>query len=61
MKCIFPKEIDGDLLKLVHLSNSFKMVDDATPIKIGDMCSCEARIVSVVNSDSGKTVKVRPI
>lgn len=58
MKAIFPSAIDGDLLKLVHLSNGFKMVPGATPLKAGDVCTSSARVVSVVNSDSGKTVKV---
>ncbi|WVQ99903.1 hypothetical protein IAU59_007046 [Kwoniella sp. CBS 9459] len=59
MKAIFPSHIDGDLLKLVHLSNGFRMVEGVAPIKAGDACSAEARVVSVSNSDSGKTVKVK--
>lgn len=58
MKAIFPKSVDGDLLKLVHLSNGFKMVEGASPLHVGDICKAEARIASVINSDSGKTVKV---
>ena len=42
--------IDGDLLKLVHLSNSFRMVEDTKPLQVGDVCRPEARIVSVTNS-----------
>jgi hypothetical protein len=52
MKSIFPAAIDGDVLKLVHLSNSFRMVE-------GDICRSEARIVSVTNSSEGKVVKVK--
>ncbi|KAG8968299.1 3-oxoacyl-[acyl-carrier-protein] synthase [Tulasnella sp. 419] len=59
MKAIFPKEIDGDLLKLVHLSNGFKMVPGASALKDGDVCRAEAKIVSVINSDSGKAVRVK--
>lgn len=59
MKAIFPDAIDGDLLKLVHLSNGFRMVDGVAPLSVGDRCSAEARVVSVVNSDSGKAVKVK--
>ncbi|KAJ7808682.1 hypothetical protein B0H14DRAFT_3761317 [Mycena olivaceomarginata] len=33
MKSIFPSSIDGDLLKLVHLSNGFRMVDGAKPLQ----------------------------
>ena len=59
MKAIFPSDIDGDLLNLVHLSNGFRMMEGVAPLRAGDACSAEARVVSVVNGDSGKTVKVR--
>lgn len=59
MKAIFPAEIDGDLLNLVHLSNGFRYVEGAEPLRAGDVCSAEARVVSVINSDSGKTAKVK--
>lgn len=59
MRAIFPDTIDGDLLKLVHLSNGFRILNGARPFKAGDVCKAEARIASVTNSDSGKTVKVK--
>jgi len=59
MKSIFPAAIDGDLLKLVHLSNGFRMVDGAKPLQVGDVCKAEARIVSVINANEGKIVKVK--
>jgi fatty acid synthase subunit alpha len=59
MKSIFPGAIDGDLLKLVHLSNSFRTVEGAKPLQVGDICRPEARIVSVTNSSEGKIVKVK--
>lgn len=59
MKSIFPTAIDGDLLKLVHLSNGFRMVDGAKPLQVGDVCKAEARIISVINANEGKTVKVK--
>ncbi|KAI9439787.1 fatty acid synthase [Lactarius indigo] len=58
MKAIFPATIDGDLLKLVHLSNGFKIVPGAKPLKAGDVCRAEAKVTAVVNGDSGKTVRV---
>ena len=58
MKAIFPSTIDGDLLRLVHLSNGFKAVPGSNPLKAGDICRAEAKVVSVVNGDSGKTVRV---
>ena len=55
---IFPQTIDGDLLKLVHLSNGFKMVPGAQPLKVGDVLDTTAQINSVINQDSGKMVEV---
>ncbi|KAF5337958.1 hypothetical protein D9757_014845 [Collybiopsis confluens] len=49
-----PGSVDGDLLKLVHLSNSFRMVNGAKPFQAGDVCRSEAKIVSVVNSQPGR-------
>ena len=59
MKAIFPAAIDGDLLKLVHLTNGFRLVKGASPLKAGDVCKAEARIASVTNTDAGKVVKVK--
>ena len=58
MKSIFPSAIDGDLHKLVHLSNSFRMVqiEGAKPLQVGDICRPDARIVSMTNSSEGKIV-----
>jgi len=57
-KPIFPRTIDGDLLKLVHLSNGFRMVPGAEPLKQGDVVSTTALINAVINQDSGKLVEV---
>ena len=59
MRSIFPAAIDGDLLKLVHLSNRFRMVDGAKPLAVGDVCKAKARIISVINASEGKIVKVK--
>ncbi|THV07258.1 fatty acid synthase [Dendrothele bispora CBS 962.96] len=59
IKAIFPTAIDGDLLKLVHLSNSFRMMKGSRPLQVGDVCRSEGKIVSVVNGSAGKVVKVR--
>ena len=59
MKSIFPSAIDGDLLKLVHLSNGFRLVESARPLQAGDICNAEATIASVRNTDAGKVVKVK--
>lgn len=57
-KPIFPRTIDGDLLKLVHLSNGFKMVPGAQPLKVGDVIDTTAQINAVINQESGKMVEV---
>ena len=57
-KPIFPRAIDGDLLKLVHLSNGFRMIPGAEPLKVGDELSTTAQINAVLNQDSGKMVEV---
>ena len=58
-KPIFPRAIDGDLLKLVHLSNGFRMLPGAEPLKVGDELSTSAQINAVINQESGKMVEVR--
>ena len=58
IKPIFPRAIDGDLLKLVHLSNGFRMLPGAEPLRKGDVLNTTAQINSVINQDSGKMVEV---
>lgn len=58
MKAIFPKTVDGDLLKLVHLSNGYRMIPGAEPLKKDDVVRSEASIRAVVNQASGKMVEV---
>ncbi|KAK4493919.1 hypothetical protein PRZ48_015105 [Zasmidium cellare] len=57
-KPIFPRKIDGDLLKLVHLSNGFRMIPGATPLKKGDVLDTTAEVNAVINQESGKMVEV---
>ncbi len=58
IKAIFPKTVDGDLLRLVHLSNGYKMLPGASPLAKDDVVSASAEIRSVLNQDSGKIVEV---
>ena len=57
-KPIFPRTIDGDLLKLVHLSNGFRMLPGASPLKKDDVVSTHAEVNAVINQESGKMVEV---
>ncbi len=58
IKPIFPRAIDGDLLKLVHLSNGFRMFPGADPLKNGDVVRTTAQINAIINQDAGKMVEV---
>lgn len=59
MKPLFPKSVPGDLLALVHLSNGFTVRDRAPQLKVGDVVVSEAKIASITNSETGKTVAVK--
>lgn len=58
INAIFPKTVDGDLLKLVHLSNGYRMIPGAKLLAHGDVVSTKAEIKSVLNQASGKMVEV---
>lgn len=58
MMAIFPKTVDGDLLRLVHMSNGYRMIPGAEPLKKGDVVRSDAEIKAVVNQPSGKLVEV---
>ncbi|KAF2106759.1 acyl transferase domain-containing protein [Lophiotrema nucula] len=50
--------VQGDLLKLVHLSNKFRMHPGAAPLKVGDKTESFARTTSITIGENGKTVEV---
>ncbi|KAI8919392.1 fatty acid synthase [Powellomyces hirtus] len=56
---ILPKEIDGDLLKLVHLSNEFRMLSPKEILHTGDQIETVTVINSVVINEAGKAVEVK--
>ena len=56
MKAIFPSAIDGDLFKLVHLSNGFKMIPGSWLLKAGEVCCTVTQVVAVVNGNSSGLV-----
>ncbi|KAI8855120.1 acyl transferase domain-containing protein [Chytridium lagenaria] len=57
---ILPKEIDGDLLRLVHLSNEFRTLSDEL-IQEGCTIDTEATVNAVLIAESGKTVEVKAV
>ncbi len=61
IKCLFPEKVDGDLLKLVHLSNKISYIGYCEPISAWDAISSEAEITSIKWTPSGKIVEVEAI
>ena len=50
--------VNGDLLKLVHLSNKYQMLSRHTAFKVGDEVESKATVTSVLIQDSGKMVEI---
>jgi fatty acid synthase subunit alpha len=61
MKAIFPKVIDGDLLRLVHLGNGYRLLDGSDLLKVGDVVDTFANINAIINTDSGKMIEVKGV
>ncbi|KAI8617820.1 hypothetical protein BC830DRAFT_1166674 [Chytriomyces sp. MP71] len=57
---ILPKEIDGDLLRLVHLGNEFRVLSDKMMVA-GDKIATDAIINGITINETGKTVEVKAI
>ncbi|KAJ2829133.1 fatty acid synthase alpha subunit Lsd1, partial [Coemansia sp. 'formosensis'] len=57
-KCLMTQACDGDLTSLVHVSNGFRTLSGAPPMRVGQQLSSEAWLSEVVDSDSGRTVVV---
>ncbi|TAQ91120.1 hypothetical protein B7494_g550 [Chlorociboria aeruginascens] len=58
MKPLLIEEIEGDLLRLVHMSNGFRYLPGASPFQIGDTLQANSNITSVFIQTSGKVVEV---
>jgi len=58
IKTIFPKEIDGNIFRLLHLSNGFRVLDPR-PLQEGDKIDTDMRILEVRNLEGGKRVTVQ--
>jgi hypothetical protein len=56
-----PKLIQGDLLKLVHKSNEFKLLNGFRYFRAGDVIETEAQITAIINEENGKLVCVRAL
>jgi fatty acid synthase subunit beta, fungi type len=54
-------EIDGDLLRLVHLSIEFQLLSGSKPLQIGETVEVTSTIESIIIDDPGKVVTVRAV
>lgn len=61
MKPLLSREVEGDLLRLVHKSNSFKYMASAENLKTGDVLHSTSSIKGVYIEDSGKVVDVSAV
>ncbi|KAH8693926.1 putative fatty acid synthase beta subunit [Talaromyces proteolyticus] len=58
MGCLFSNSIGGDFLKLLHLSNKFEVLNNATSVREGDVLYTTSEIKSIkIKKDSGKLVE----
>ncbi|KAL4747879.1 hypothetical protein BDW72DRAFT_206089 [Aspergillus terricola var. indicus] len=58
MSCLFQPCISGDMLRLLHLSNSFEYCDGAEQLREGDVLSPEGRLTSIkIRKGVGKVVE----
>jgi fatty acid synthase subunit beta, fungi type len=58
VKPLMISAIDGDLLRLLHRSNSFEYYPGARPLRIGDVVESSSRIRAVTIQATGKLVEV---
>ncbi|ORZ36810.1 hypothetical protein BCR44DRAFT_1498577 [Catenaria anguillulae PL171] len=58
---LFSGLVDGDLLKLVHLNNSFKVLVPGSLVYAGDQIRTDAEVVSMTNTPTGKKITVKGV
>jgi fatty acid synthase subunit beta len=57
-KPIVLRAIPGDLLRLVHQSNSFEYMTDSAALRVGDVIQSKANVKAIYIEDAGKYVTV---
>ncbi|KAL2831660.1 acyl transferase domain-containing protein [Aspergillus pseudoustus] len=55
---LLSREIDNDLLRLVHKSNAFEYSNGVRPLQLGDTVSAISNVQAVLEDDHGTTVVV---
>ena len=59
VKPLLVKDIDGDLLRLVHRSNTFEYASDCTPLRVGDKVNTTSHVQAIVIEKKGKSIVVK--
>ena len=57
-QALLQEPVQGDLLKLVHLSNSVERTPGSGSLQIGDVVHAEAKVTSICIDGSGKIVEI---
>jgi len=57
-RALLQDPVQGDLLALVHLSNSYEVAKGARPLEVGETIQARSHVSSITIDDSGKTVEV---
>jgi fatty acid synthase subunit beta len=55
---LLTRALDGDLLKLLHLSNRFDYFPDVTPFRLGDEVKTTSHVASIIQQSDRKLVEV---
>ncbi|EIT75554.1 enoyl reductase domain of FAS1 [Aspergillus oryzae 100-8] len=58
MEPLFVAELQGDLLRLVHLSNSIRYTPGAAPLEVNDVVTTKSQVRAVTIKETGKTISV---
>jgi fatty acid synthase subunit beta len=60
IRSLFPSEIAGDLLQLVHLKHNYRLLgadpSSRRPLADGDLVRTRGKVTSILNVDSGKEI-----
>ena len=59
VKPLLVRDIDVDLLRLVHRSNTSEYIGDFTPLRVGENVSAKSHIQAISLEDAGKSMVVK--
>ena len=59
VKPLLVKDIDVDLLRLVHRSNTSEYVSDCTPLRVGERVGAKSHVQAISIEDAGKSIVVK--